>query len=96
MVQWEKYINAVMKEREWSEAGYIPTTEEYFETRCVSVGLGPCSLHPILLMGEVVTDNDLPLLQDSSNFFKLVSLQWRLVNDTATSQVFELEAKINV
>ncbi|GLJ22212.1 hypothetical protein SUGI_0417450 [Cryptomeria japonica] len=92
---WEKFIDALMKEREWLEAGYIPTMEEYLETRCISVGLVPCGLHPILLMGEVVTDNDLPIIHDSSKIFQLAALIWRLKNDTATSEAEEARGQVD-
>nr|QWV53993.1 kaurene synthase-like 2 [Chamaecyparis formosensis] len=92
---WEMFVDALMTEREWSEVGYIPTMEEYLKTRCISVGLVPCALHPIFLMGEVITDNDLPIIHESSNIFQLVALVWRLKNDTATSEAEEARGQIN-
>ncbi|GLJ57833.1 hypothetical protein SUGI_1381000 [Cryptomeria japonica] len=92
---WEKFVDALMKEREWSEAGYIPTMNEYLKTRCISVGLVPCGLHPILLMGEVVTNNDLPMAHESSNIFQLAALTWRLKNDTTTSEAEKARGQID-
>nr|WMI31575.1 chloroplast cephalotene synthase [Cephalotaxus sinensis] len=83
---WEMYLGAYMQEREWHETLYIPTVEEYLNTYRISVGLGPCSLQPILVMGEPVTDDDLLKVHYPSRMFYLVSLTWRLTNDTKTSQ----------
>nr|AAS18603.1 taxadiene synthase [Taxus x media] len=83
---WELYFNCYVQEREWLEAGYIPTFEEYLKTYAISVGLGPCTLQPILLMGELVKDDVVEKVHYPSNMFELVSLSWRLTNDTKTYQ----------
>ena len=88
-LQWVKYINAIMREREWSETGYIPSIEEYFKNRIVSLAIGPSS-HPIFLMGEVITDNDLPVTADSSKMFQLLIMVGRILNDLGTTEVIIL------
>ncbi|KAH9297120.1 hypothetical protein KI387_028802 [Taxus chinensis] len=83
---WELYFNCYVQEREWLDAGYIPTLEEYLKTYSISVGLGPCTLQPILLMGDIVKDDVVEKVHYPSNLFELVSLSWRLTNDTKTYQ----------
>eukprot|EP01018_Ginkgo_biloba_P029634 Gb_38696 [translate_table: standard] len=81
--QWEYYTGAYFQEAEWMADGYVPTLDEYIKNGKNSSAHRLWTMHPMLLMGQLISDDILRQLEfPASNLLELIGLSSRLADDT--------------
>ncbi|XP_059064960.1 alpha-humulene synthase-like [Cryptomeria japonica] len=83
---WADYAKASLQQARWNKSGYVPTYNEYINIAKISAGIGPISLHSILLT-TILENNDIEkTFINQSRLCELAWLSIRLVDDAQDFQ----------